>query len=176
RVAPKSQHHAPLSSRTPTIQRRALLHLAAALLPLCGARDAHADRTGRYSTKLTAKRRYVARITRGMQHILTADKDDDKSDDEPRAPDAALIDDTLVAMQLFGTTYFSEGNRIGERERELKRAVSDARAALDAILRARRRADDAAEGVAVRALRAAVREWLRVADFERIAGVPISGA
>lgn len=143
--------------RAQTLSRRALLPLLLAL-PL----PAFADRTGRYSTKLTAKRRYAPRIISGATALFR---------DAP--VDLTVVDDLLTAMALFGTTYFSEGNRISERERELSSAVERAQSALKTILLTRRKDDSGAEQAALHSLRSAVRDWISVAQFERIADVSL---
>lgn len=148
--------HTPRMRAQP-LSRRALLPLLLAV-PL----PALADRTGRYSTKLTAKRRYAPRIISGATALFR---------DGP--VDLTIVDDLVTAMALFGTTYFSEGNRISERERELMSDVELAKTALKTILLKRRRADVDGEQAALEALRSAVRDWISIAQFERIADVSL---
>lgn len=102
----------------PSISRRALLHLVslAPFIPL----PSLADRTGKYSTKLTAKRRYLPRIARGISTLGTLNPNSSTAVSE-YAKD--VLPDLRAAMQLFATTYFSEGNRIGALERELGEIV-----------------------------------------------------
>lgn len=131
--------------------------LALVLLPF----PALADRTGKYSTKLTAKRRYVPRITRGAEAVLSATAED------------SVVDDMLTAMSLFATTYFSEGNRISSREKSLQADVDRAREALRELASARRVAAEDRQALAIQMIREAVESWLRTADFKQITGVDL---
>lgn len=113
-----------LQVATPT--RRQILPLLPLLFlsPL----PARADRTGKYSTKLTAKRRYLPRIKRGILSISNLSPGFDVSNF-----DVAEQNDLLSALRLFASAYFSEGNRIGAREKFLLQSVaqlSDALASL----------------------------------------------
>lgn len=71
--------------------------------------SAKADRTGKYSTKLTAKRRYLPRIARGLRYLKAKDAQ----------AYVKVSEDFVTALRLFGTSYYAEGNRIGPLEREL---------------------------------------------------------
>lgn len=109
-------------------RRRALVRLLAlplALLP----HESLADRTGKYSTKLTAKRRYLPRIAKGMKALgaLSTALQDGREDWQPDVSSFATenAEDLKTALDLFGTTFFSEGNKIGEKERTLSECVRE---------------------------------------------------
>eukprot|EP00177_Eucheuma_denticulatum_P004736 GFKZ01008611.1.p1 GENE.GFKZ01008611.1~~GFKZ01008611.1.p1 ORF type:complete len:186 (+),score=19.52 GFKZ01008611.1:186-743(+) len=110
-------------SLTPYSRRAALFFLAA--LPSTLTFPTLADRTGKYSTKLTAKRRYLPRIERGINALgsLNLDGETWRVDTGKFADEVAP--DMRTAMELFATTYFSEGNRIGVTERELAECVDE---------------------------------------------------
>lgn len=84
-----------------------------------------ADRTGKYSTKLTAKRRYLPRIERGINALGSLNLDAKTWQDEIGKFADDVAPDLRTAMELFATTYFSEGNRIGGTERELAECVDE---------------------------------------------------
>lgn len=90
-------------------RREVLRYIIFGGVVLKGSSPAHADRTGKYSTKLTAKRRYLPRIARGVR-LINANNTDAYIN---------VSEDFVTALQLFGTTYFAEGNRIGPLEKEL---------------------------------------------------------
>lgn len=150
--------------------RRHLL-LALALTPALLPSTAFADRTGKYSTKLTAKRRYLPRISRGLSTLstlLTILSDDSTRDWAADASSFVENDapDLRTAMQLFATTYFSEGNRIGATERALGECVDDIEDAVNALNRAAKsRNRDQAKDVAVRAI-AAANKYVDIAKVE----------
>lgn len=111
------------------------------MLPLSLASPAQADRTGKYSTKLTAKRRYVPRIEKGISalSVLNVSAANWQADVESFAKDEAQ--DLRTAMELFATMYFSEGNKIGVKERELAECVDGLFKGLDQLRGAAKRGD-----------------------------------
>lgn len=76
------------------------------------------------STKLTAKRRYIPRIAAGVAALRALRIAGDGWEGEVRGFVEGPAADLKFAMPLFATTFFSEGNRIGEKEKLLK-AVED---------------------------------------------------
>lgn len=118
-LSPLPQPSPTLSPSLPpsaSLSRRAFLALPL-LLPLALPLPSLADRTGKYSTKLTAKRRYLPRIAAGFAALRALDV---ASPTAVRAFVDGPAADLRFAMPLFSTTFFSEGNRIGEKERVLK--------------------------------------------------------
>lgn len=143
--------------------------LAIALAPLLRAPAARADRTGKFSTKLTAKRRYIPRISRGVSSLSALLSSLPGSSNW--SPDALSFveneaSDLQTAMQLFATMYFSEGNRIGPTERVLGELVDELGEAVRGIATAAKKDDrDAAVRCAGRAADAANR-YLETANVE----------
>lgn len=89
--------------------RAATIAVATVAVNSTAVPPAKADRTGKYSTKLTAKRRYLPRIARGLRYLKAKDAD----------AYTRVSEDFVTALQLFGTSYYAEGNRIGPLERQL---------------------------------------------------------
>lgn len=71
------------------------------------------------------------------------------------------MDDLFSAMQLFATTYFSEGNRVGAKERELSDLVDAARDAFKGF----------AKGSSLDRLVECVDGFVRVAGLAELAGI-----
>lgn len=90
---------------------------------------ARADRTGKYSTKLTAKKRYIPRIVNGFEALRSLGtgitKDGWQVNDEWKAQAQLFLDgpagDMKYALPLFASSYFSDGNRVGPVEKQLKK-------------------------------------------------------
>lgn len=120
-----AQKRQSVMSTSMVSRRQVLLTLAlTAGASVLNSDSARADRTGKYSTKLTAKRRYLPRIGRGLRAIERASPADNGSQwVQALQPVLDLEDDFVTALKLFGTTYFQEGNRIGPVERELSANV-----------------------------------------------------
>lgn len=100
-----------------------------------------ADRTGKYSTKLTAKRRYIPRIVSGFESLRNLGTGITESgwtaSDEWIAQARLFLDgpaaDMKSAMPLFASSYFSDGNKIGPVERKLKEIETEFFAAFNDI-------------------------------------------
>lgn len=128
-----SSHQTQCSWSPTSISRRDFLSTAATLVTLSGTLVAHplaaaADRTGKYSTKLTAKRRYLPRITAGMAQLAAigpAFADDAAWPSLVSQFLDSRADDMHAALDLFGTTFFSEGNKISPLERSLSESVEN---------------------------------------------------
>ncbi|KAA8496784.1 hypothetical protein FVE85_0513 [Porphyridium purpureum] len=96
---------------------------------------ARADRTGKFSTKLTAKRRYLPRIEKGsaaLSELLVALSNESSSSqdwhDEVNAFVKTTGEDMASAMSLFCTTYYSEGNKLSKLEKDLTEAAKSMQA------------------------------------------------
>lgn len=149
--------------------RRCFL-LALALTPVAVA-PALADRTGKFSTKLTAKRRYLPRISRGVAALgaLVATLGSGGGSWSPDALSFVENDaaDLQTAMQLFATMYFSEGNRIGATERVLGELVDELGDNVRGIAAAARKED---RGAAVRCADRAADAANRYLDTAKVEG------
>lgn len=122
-------------SRRVALNRFSLL-LSSCLLSALPLDPANADRTGKYSTKLTAKRRYLPRISKGFKLLQLANPQV-AADWIPAVgnfDDAK--DDLFSALSLFGTSYFAEGNRIGQTEKALKVCVEQLESASEKLSKA----------------------------------------
>lgn len=97
------------STRRQVLQHMMTAAVAAIAVNGAVAPPAKADRTGKYSTKLTAKRRYLPRIARGLRYLKAKDAE----------AYTRVSEDFVTALRLFGTSYYAEGNRIGPLERKL---------------------------------------------------------
>jgi len=106
-------------------------------------KPALADRTGKFSTKLTAKRRYLPRIDKGRKALLELQSLLSNESGEWRNAATSFAegpgDDMKSALVLFATTYFSEGNKIGEIERKLQEEVDAMYKHLSALQKASER-------------------------------------
>lgn len=149
------------------ISRRVFLPLP--LLPLLPTFPAHADRTGKFSTKLTAKRRYLPRITSGLEElsVLTT-----LSEQDPLSAAAGVTekisDDLPRAMDLFATTYFSEGNRISERERNLSNHASQVRLGLADVAKSAKRNDKQGIANAFQSVADAANKYKKESSLEEL--------
>lgn len=136
------------------------------MLPLSFAPPAQADRTGKYSTKLTAKRRYVPRIEKGISalSLLNVSAANWQADVESFAKDEAQ--DLRTAMELFATMYFSEGNKIGVKERELAECVHELFKGLNQLKSAAERGDMEGAGSALSVTFRGVNRYVQIAQLE----------
>lgn len=168
---------APPSTPTPsppppaTFPRRVLLATVAALAASAATAvalpgPASADRTGKYSTKLTAARRYKPRISAAVASLsalgpILGSSGSSSSSDDAAWRDAvrtyvAGADSGLSAAKLFGSTYFAEGNRISATEKALAEEVREVEAA---VARLGTAATSGSRSDAVAAWRAAARAF-----------------
>lgn len=147
RHVPVCRQQAPSTKTAQPIDRRKALQAvagatAAVMLGVVppGVGPAHADRTGKYSTKLTAKRRYLPRIERDMAAFAALGAVIASGSAGWEGAVAEFLrreaDDAKSAMPLFSTTFFSEGNKIGPTERRLKQIEDDLFDAWEALGRA----------------------------------------
>lgn len=128
------------------LSRREMVGLLAATAVLLRGAPARADRTGKYSTKLTAKRRYLPRIARGLDLLRAARPQHDAPWTAAVADFSADMPDLVPALKLFATTFFAEGNRIGQVEKGLATCVARLELAAKALAKAAEQNDfDAAE-------------------------------
>lgn len=123
------------------------------------ALPALADRTGKFSTQLTAKRRYLPRIAKGLGLIRGASPEN-KTWLEGAQSFEAVRDDLTSALRLFGTSYFSEGNRIGAVERALKERADEIDAAAKDLARAVKGKDRTSAGTAYEAILKAANSYV----------------
>lgn len=153
-----------------TYSRRQALHYMASL-PLAwtitAPLPASADRTGKYSTKLTAKRRYLPRINRGLGLLRGISPSDDGWKDNI-GEFAAIRDDLVSALRLFGTSFFAEGNRIGPTERALKEFADELDKAAKQLIRAADTGDRKAAGPAYEALMRAANSYADAAKLQEL--------
>eukprot|EP00188_Purpureofilum_apyrenoidigerum_P002842 Plantae.Rhodophyta-Purpureofilum_apyrenoidigerum.ctg28983.p2 GENE.Plantae.Rhodophyta-Purpureofilum_apyrenoidigerum.ctg28983~~Plantae.Rhodophyta-Purpureofilum_apyrenoidigerum.ctg28983.p2 ORF type:complete len:188 (-),score=33.34 Plantae.Rhodophyta-Purpureofilum_apyrenoidigerum.ctg28983:106-669(-) len=126
-------------------RRRDLLRFAG-LLPVIAVLPAQADRTGKFSTKLTAARRYIPRIKsfRDSLKELKADVDAQNF--------AAIVtftgkdgpgEDVRNPLELFASSFFSEGNRASSNT-ELKPTIDSLLDGLKAMQKAAKKKDGSA--------------------------------
>jgi len=142
------------------ISRRAILSIMVSALAAASLKQpALADRTGKFSTKLTAKRRYLPRIEKGVSAFrdlrskLTAAKENDGYKATVAQFMASTGADLKPALVLFGTSYFSEGNKIGPVEKELTMDVEMLYKHLSAMEKANSLTEAKAElGLAIKAM------------------------
>lgn len=159
-VATKAARSRPAARRrapTLAVSRRGFAELAAAAVgAVLAPGAARADRTGKFSTKLTAKRRYLPRIRRGFEALAAVRVGVAGWETAVLAFVAGPEGDLKSALELFATTYFSEGNRIGAVERTLKDCEDVLYGALARLEVAAKDGDvDAAEGAYALAVRSA---------------------
>lgn len=128
-----------------------------------------ADRTGKYSTKLTAKRRYLPRIGKGLRALHDANPQNAKDWSSVITAFDERRSDFLSALKLFGTSYFAEGNRIGATEKALKHYVDDLSAASENLVRAANVGDLLAAKDAYFAAKKAAEQYITTAKLEEIA-------
>lgn len=182
-VGPALPLRARLSLRRPAIRatceqpsghtrRQVLGYLAnvpIALLPITALPiQVQADRTGKYSTQLTAKRRYLPRIDKGLELIREASPSSGEGWQEAVAAFAAKRDDLVSALRLFGTSFFAEGNRIGPVERALKKYANDLDDAAKKLIRAADAGDRDAAGSAYEALMKAANSYVDAAKLKEL--------
>lgn len=132
-----------------TVSRRVLLATAATLTASAAAAltapaPASADRTGKYSTKLTAARRYKPRIAAAVAALAalgpvlngTAGGSTGGGGGDWRDAARTYVagaDGGLSAAKLFGSAYFAEGNRISATEKALADEVAAVEAAVSRL-------------------------------------------
>lgn len=131
--------------------------------------SARADRTGKYSTKLTAKRRYLPRIGKGLRALRDADPQTASDLTSAVAAYDNRRSDFLSALSLFGTSYFAEGNRIGATEKTLKDCVDQLSTASENLVRAANSGNVSAAKDSYSAAMAAVQRYVTTAKLEEIA-------
>lgn len=136
------------------------------MLPLSIPRLVRADRTGKYSTKLTAKRRYVPRIEKGINALGLLNVSTGNWQEDVASFVKEEAQDLRTAMELFATTYFSEGNRIGAKERELTECVDQLFKGLDQLKSAAERGDVAGAGNALGAAAGGANRYVQGAKLE----------
>jgi hypothetical protein len=146
--------------------------VAAAVALVIGVRPASADRTGKFSTKLTSKRRYLPRIASGFDALTGAGAALDSGSAGwegvvTRAVSGPGAEDLMTALSLYGTMQFSEGNRIGAVERKLKEIEDVLFVALSTLKAAAGRSDLAASRTAYKTVRDAGNEYADVAKIEQ---------
>jgi hypothetical protein len=152
--------------------RRALVLALAALALSRPTAPARADRTGKFSTKLTAKRRYLPRIVSGLEALRSlgaAVSQANMSADWTAAVAefvAGPAKDMKPAMALFTTSYFSEGNRIGQTERQLKQVQAELYQAIDALEKASKAANEAASVAAYALAVGAANDYIATANLK----------
>lgn len=129
----------PLGDPNPASRRQMLRFLALApLLPFVPP-PALADRTGKYSTKLTAKRRYLPRIITGLELLRATNPAAFAASPSVSVWPTAVAqfeerhENFVSALRLFSTSFFAEGNRIGATERALKECVDTLEVALKKV-------------------------------------------
>jgi hypothetical protein len=115
----------PICEPVKTSRRSFAAAMLVATLAQLTAGPARADRTGKFSTKLTSKRRYLPRIESGFEALRGAGAALDAGatgweGNVARVASGPIADDLMTALALYGTMQFSEGNRIGAVERRLK--------------------------------------------------------
>jgi len=116
--SPSTCIDASLSATT----RRHFLSKTASLTVILAPSLAAADSTGKFSSKRTAKNRYVPRIKKGMAALTTLEAGGDA------APFAATLEDMVSAMKLYG-----QANKRGETPDKISiRLESDSEAFLKA--------------------------------------------
>lgn len=118
-----------------------------------------ADRTGKFSTQLTAKRRYLPRIKKGLGLIRGASPENETWLDGAQAFETAR-DDLTSALRLFGTSFFSEGNRISPVERALMGRADEIDTAAKDLVRAVKGKDRGAAGAAYDAILKAANSYV----------------
>lgn len=130
---------------------------------------ARADRTGKYSTKLTAKRRYLPRIGKGLQALHDADPQNGQDWSSVVTAYDKRRSDFLSALKLFGTSYFAEGNRIGAIEKALKHCVDELSISSENLVRAANAGNLSAAKEAYLAAKKAAEQYITTAKLEEIA-------
>lgn len=130
---------------------------------------ARADRTGKYSTKLTAKRRYLPRIGKGLQALYDADPQNGQDWSSIITAYDERRSDFLSALELFGTSYFAEGNRIGATEKALKHCVNELSISSENLVRAANAGNLSAAKEAYLAAKKAAEQYITTAKLEEIA-------
>lgn len=179
-----------------SVPRRVLLATAAAVASSAATAvalpgPAAADRTGKYSTKLTAARRYKPRITAAVAAlaalgpILDGSADGVGDSSSSGSGDASWRDATrtyvagadsgLSAAKLFGSTYFAEGNRISATEKALAEEVNEVEAAV-ARLGAAVTSDSRSDAVAAWQTAArAFNAYLTAAKLDEVPQIELGG-
>jgi len=112
-----------------------------ALTEFTHSQPASADRTGKFSTKLTAKRRYLPRIELGSERLGKLKSVLDSGSDEWKSEVNQFVNsdyskDLSSALTLFATTYFSEGNKISALEKELQDNIMEMNQHLEKLKKA----------------------------------------
>mmetsp|Transcript_13033 Transcript_13033/g.40147 ORF Transcript_13033/g.40147 Transcript_13033/m.40147 type:complete len:193 (+) Transcript_13033:72-650(+) len=124
------------------MQRRDLLRFAA-LLPAAAVLPAQADRTGKFSTKLTAARRYIPRIKTFRDNLKDLKPEVDAKNF------AAILaftskdgpgEDVKNPLELFASSFFSEGNRASSNT-ELKPTIDSLLGGLKSMQTAAKKKD-----------------------------------
>ena len=174
RLPPPPQPSTNVSRRSALAAAAAAI-AAAATTALAFPRPAAADRTGKYSTKLTAARRYKPRITAAVAALAavgpvlapTSSANDGAWRDTVRTY-VEGADGGLSAAKLFGSTYFSEGNRVSEREKELAEEVGAVEAAVGRLGAAAKSGSQSAAWAAWRAAAGGFNNYLTVAKLDEV--------
>lgn len=158
------------SINTKTITRRQLLKYSAVMPSIItlftATKPARADRTGKYSTKLTAKRRYLPRIARGLKELAKASPENTEGWVDSLKPFINLQDDFITALSLFGTTYFAEGNRIGPTERKIAEIVNNVKKDIGKLIAAVKENDKNKAQEAYNAILVATQEYVDIAKIK----------